>query len=266
MSRFFPILIMLLSAEVFGVTAAIAGPGGESRSSSPASRGPIHRSADTVVEGATVSEVDPEAIRKAIQKYLVDEWGRKVKTVHVTVLEPSDPVMIPGRAVELHVIPNPTEEGLGRRVFRVEAVANGKPRQTIHVVADIAAMIDVVVVTRFLKADEVIDMSDLKTIGLRVHQVNHPFITDQGEVVGKSASRPLPPDTPLRPAFVKLPLVIKKGDRVIIEARRGGLSIRAYGVTKSSGQIGQTVMVANLDSGRELRATVIAPNLVQVEF
>jgi flagella basal body P-ring formation protein FlgA len=65
---------------------------------------------------------------------------------------------------------------------------------------------------------------------------------------------------------VKLPLVIKKGDRVLIEARRGGLSIRAYGVTKSSGQIGQTVMVANLDSGRELRAKVVAPSLVEVEF
>ena len=151
-------------------------------------------------------------------------------------------------------------------MFHVEAVANGKPRKTIQVVADIAAMIDAVVVTRFLKTDELIEMGDLKTVGMRVHQVNHPFITDQGEVIGKSASRPLPPDTPLRPAFVKLPLVIKKGDRVLIEARRGGLSIRAYGVTKSSGQVGQTVMVANLDSGRELRAKVVAPSLVEVEF
>jgi flagella basal body P-ring formation protein FlgA len=174
--------------------------------------------------------------------------------------------MIPGGTVEVQVLPNPTEEGLGRRMFHVEAVANGKPRKTIQVVADIAAMIDAVVVTRFLKADELIEMGDIKTVGMRVHQVNHPFITDQGEVMGKSAARPLPPDTPLRPAFVKLPLVIKKGDRVLIEARRGGLSIRAYGVTKASGQVGQTVMVANLDSGRELRAKVVAPSLVEVEF
>jgi flagella basal body P-ring formation protein FlgA len=218
------------------------------------------------MDRATVSEVSPDLIRKAIQKHLESEWGRKVKTVHVTVLEPADPVMIPGGAVELQVIPSPMEEGLGRRMFHVEAVANGKPRKTIQVVADIAAMIDAVVATRFLKTDELIEMGDLKTVGMRVHQVNHPFITDQGEVIGKSASRPLPPDTPLRSAFVKLPLVIKKGDRVLIEARRGGLSIRAYGVTKSNGQVGQTVMVANLDSGRELRAKVVAPSLVEVEF
>jgi flagellar basal body P-ring formation protein FlgA len=168
--------------------------------------------------------------------------------------------------VELHIVPGPADEGLGRRMFHVEAVANGKLQKTIRVVADIAAMIDAVVATRFLKTDEVIDIGDLKTVGMRAHQINHPFITDQNEVIGKSASRPLPPDTPLRPAFVKLPLVVKKGDRVLIEARRGGLSIRAYGVTKSSGQVGQTVMVANLDSGRELRAKVVAPSLVEVEF
>jgi flagella basal body P-ring formation protein FlgA len=37
-------------------------------------------------------------------------------------------------------------------------------------------------------------------------------------------------------------------------------------VTKASGHVGQTVMVANLDSGRELRAKIVAPGIVQVEF
>jgi flagellar basal body P-ring formation protein FlgA len=265
MSRLLPILIVLLTSEIVDITAAMAGPSGESRSILPVSRGPIHRD-DVVVDRAAVSEVNPDLIRKAIQRHLEHEWGHKVKTVHVTVLEPADPVMVLGGSVELHIVPGPTEEGLGRRMFHVEAVANGKLRKTIQVVADIAAMIDAVVATRFLKTDEVIDIGDLKTVGMRVHQINHPFITDQNEVIGKSASRPLPPDTPLRPAFVKLPLVVKKGDRVLIEARRGGLSIRAYGVTKSSGQVGQTVMVANSDSGRELRAKVVAPSLVEVEF
>jgi flagellar basal body P-ring formation protein FlgA len=266
MSRIWLTMIMLLSSVVLDVTPSHAGSSGEPRSISSVPRGPIHRATDTVVDRSAVSEVSPDLIRKAIQKHLESEWGHKVKTVHVTVLDPADSVIIPGGTVELQVTPNSLEEGLGRRMFHVEAVANGKSRKTIQVVADIAAMIDAVVVTRFLKADELIDMSDLKTVGLRVHQVNHPFITDQGEVIGKSASRPLPPETPLRPAFVKPPLVMKKGDRVLIEARRGGLSIRANGVTKANGQVGQTVMVTNLDSGRELRAKVVAPNLVEVEF
>lgn len=266
MSGFLLIVIMLLLPGIFGVTTAIAGSSVESRSTSPTSRSPIHRATDSVVTRAAVSEVTPDLIRKAIQKHLESEWGGKVKTVQVTVLEPADSVMISGGMVELQVIDNPAGESLGRRMFHLEAAVHGKPRQTIQVVADIAAMIDAVVATRFLKTDELIDAGDLKTVEMRVYQMKHPFITDRSEVIGKSAARPLPPDVPLRPAFVKLPVVIKKGDRVLIEARRGGLSIRAYGVTKSNGQLGQTVMVANLDSGRELRAKVVASNLVEVEF
>jgi flagella basal body P-ring formation protein FlgA len=109
MSRLWVILIMLLTSEVLGIGAAVAGPSGESRSVSPVSRGPIHRD-DVVVERAAVSEVNPDLIRKAIQRHLEHEWGRKVKTVHVTVLEPADPVMVPGGTVELHIVPGPADE------------------------------------------------------------------------------------------------------------------------------------------------------------
>ena len=111
MSGFLPILIMLLSSGVFYATPTIAGPSGEPRSNPPGSRGPIHRAVDTVAERVAVSEINPDLIGKAIQKHLEREWGGKVKAVHVTVLEPADPVMIPGGTVELHVNPNPMEEG-----------------------------------------------------------------------------------------------------------------------------------------------------------
>ena len=56
------------------------------------------------------------------------------------------------------------------------------------------------------------------------------------------------------------------GDRVMIEARQGNLSIQTVGVTKSHGEMGQTITVSNVDSGKELRATVVAPGVVRVTF
>jgi flagella basal body P-ring formation protein FlgA len=166
----------------------------------------------------------------------------------------------------MRVVPVSNDERLGRRMFQVAVNVNGKPWNTIEVLTDVTAMIDAIVPNRYLNSDELIDALDLKTVRMRTHQLSHPFITDREEVVGKSAARPLPAETPLRAGFLKAPVLIKKGDRVMIEAKRGGLSIQAYGVTKSSGYVGQTVMVGNLDSGRELRAKVVGPGLVQVEF
>jgi flagella basal body P-ring formation protein FlgA len=246
-----------------------AAPGvGEVRSGTGSVAQSGHGSGHRALESgrATDGALTPELMRKAIHAHLEGIWGQRVKEVQVAVAEPSDPVGLPPGKVEWHVVPASSEEGMGRRCFDVVVTVNGRAWKTIEVLADVTATVDAVVLNRFVKPDEVIDGPDLKSARVRVSQLDHPFLTDRSEVIGKSAVRPLPADTPLRAAFLKAPLVIKKGDRVTIEARRGGLSIQTYGVTKSSGYVGQIIMVANQESGRELRAKVVGPGLVQVEF
>ncbi len=260
-------ILLLVSSEVcLAGDTAMAGSRTDTRMVSTVPSGSNHRGVGHEAAQPSPRDLSPERLMGAIQKYLEEEWSERIKNVSVTVLDPSEAVPIPAGAVELRVLPSASDEGLGRRVFHIAVTVDRKPWKTIQVIADVSATVDAIVPTRFLKPDEVIEAGDLKTVKVRVLQLNHPFVTSRDEVVGKSAARPLQPDTPLRTGFVKPALVIKKGDRVMIEARRGGLSIQTYGITKSNGQVGQTIMVANVDSGRELRAKVVAPNLVQVEF
>lgn len=221
--------------------------------------------APAAAQPATGREFHPDLLKKTIEKYLEGEWGQRVTAVQVTVLEPSEPKRMPAGVIELRVLPS-GDEGLGRRLFRVAATADGKPWTVIETLTDVSAAVDVVAPARALKTDELIEAADLTTARTRVYDLKHPYITDAAEVIGKSAARPLQPDTPLRTTFLKKPFMVRKGDRVMIEARRGGLSIQTSGVTKSSGHVGDSIMVANVDSGRELRAKIVAPGLVQVEF
>lgn len=215
----------------------------------------------------TMRELHFEQLQKTIQKYLEGEWGARVKSVQVTLLEPLDAIKIPAGVIELQI---PSASGgnttMGRRSFSIQIMVNGNAWKTIEALADISAMIDVVAPSRFLKAEETIEPDDLTTARIVTYDVKHPFITDPEAAIGKSTARPLQPNTPLRPTFLKKPFMVKKGDHVMIEARRGNFSVQTSGVTKGSGQVGQTVMVANLDSGRELRAKIVAPGLVQVDF
>jgi flagellar basal body P-ring formation protein FlgA len=261
--------IVLISLWVGGlswISVVSAGSRVDTRTVTLVNAGHELRSVEKEREKPTTQELNAELFQGAIHRYLEQAWSQKVKTISVAVLDPAEPISVPSGIIEFQVLPTGSDDGLGRRVFPVSVAVGGKSWKTIQVLADVSAMIEAIVPTRLLRTEELIDGADLKTTRIRVHQWNHPFVTDRDEVIGKSAARPLPPDTPLRPTFVKLPLIVKKGDRVLIEARRGGLSIQTYGITKSSGQVGQTIMVANLDSGRELRAKVVAPSLVQVEF
>ncbi|MBH0180015.1 MAG: flagellar basal body P-ring formation protein FlgA [Nitrospira sp.] len=264
MSRFHLVSVLfLLSATLGSVTSAEAG---RSEAMPVSLAAPGHRSHEGGATRPAEREISGDLLTKTIRGYLEAEWGRKVKDVQVTVLDPSEPIKVPSGDMELHVIPVSNDERLGRRMFQMAVNVNGKSWNTVEVLADVAAMIDALAPNRSLKSDEIIDGQDLKTVRMRTHQLSHPFMTDREEVIGKSAARPLPADVPFRTGFLKAPVLVKKGDRVMIEAKRGGLSIQAYGVTKSSGRVGQTIMVSNQDSGRELQAKIVGPGLVQVEF
>lgn len=264
MNRFHLVLVMFLLSEMLWISTPAEAGRSEAMPVLPAAPG--HRSHEGGAIRPAEREISGELLTKTIRGYLEAEWGRRVKDVQVTVLDPAEPIKVPSGDMELHVVPVSNDERLGRRTFQMAVNVNGKSWNTVEVLADVAAMIDALAPNRSLKSDEIIDGQDVKTVRMRTHQLSHPFITDREEVIGKSAARPLPADVPFRAGFLKAPVLIKKGDRVMIEAKRGGLSIQAYGVTKSSGRVGQTIMVGNLDSGRELQAKIVGPGLVQVEF
>ena len=213
-----------------------------------------------------VHQLHPEQIQRSILQVLEQEMAGKVRAVHVVVVDPIDPMKIPSGGIGLRISPIGVEEGLGRRAFHVQINMNGEPWQTIDAIADVSASIDAVVPTRVIQIDSVIETEDVTVHRVKLTDLDHQLITDVKDVIGKSAARPLQANNPIRLGMVKKPYAVRKGDRVSIEARHGGLSIQAVGVTKASGELGQSVTVANVDSGKELRAKIVGPGAVRVEF
>ena len=81
---------------------------------------------------------------------------------------------------------------------------------------------------------------------------------DPADVVGSNDPSPLTASKRDRLTSLRRPFArAQKGDRVTIEARRRGLSIQTVGVTKSHGELGQTITVSNVPVRRDLPATVV---------
>ncbi len=211
-------------------------------------------------------QISMEQVRRAISGYLQGRMDGRVSEVEVEVLEPSDPVVVPAGRLQLEVAASSGIEQSGRRRFQVIPSVDGRPGDRIEVVTDVSLYADVVVAARMLKPEEVIEAEDLSTARVKVSGLPHQLVTGFPEAVGKSPGRVLPPNQPIRLASLVRPLTVRKGDRVTIEARRGGLAIQAVGTTKTAGQLGTFVTVTNADSGKDIRAKVVGPGLVRVEF
>ena len=208
----------------------------------------------------------PEQIRGVIHDYVKRELAGRAVDCQVALGDPQQPIVVPSGTMDMQVSTSHSEEPLGRRVFQIHLTVNGRFIKTVEAVADVAAVVEVVVPIRSIKADEEIAADDVTTERLVMYDLKQPFATNPADVVGKAAIRPLPPQNAIRLTSVRRPFAVHKGDRVTIEARQGGLSIQTVGVTKSHGELGQTIIVSNVDSGKDLRATVVGPGVVRVSF
>jgi flagellar basal body P-ring formation protein FlgA len=216
--------------------------------------------------GARMQYVTPSHVQQAIVDYVRSHKDETVADVQVRLLEPEQSVSLPGGAVEIRVLPVASTERYGRREFDVALSSNGKVMQTARASADIIALVDVAVATRLIKIDQTIEADDVTIARTPMTAAPRQYAMNLDEVIGKRAARPIAPHVPINTSTLASPYLVRKGDRVTIEARRGRLQIQTIGIMKAVGQVGQTVTVTNQDSGRDLRAKVIGPGLVRVEF
>ncbi|MEW6542379.1 MAG: flagellar basal body P-ring formation chaperone FlgA [Nitrospirota bacterium] len=215
---------------------------------------------------AVTQSVNVEQVRAVLLQYLERQLGSKADEVEVQVLSPLEPFSVPAGSLDLHVIPRGQDRALGKKLFEVGVAVDRKEVETVRVTAEVTARADVVTPVRPIRPDETIEAEDLAVTRIQLPVAMHDFMKDVETVVGKRALRYLQPDQPVRLSALALPYVVKRGDRVTIEAKHGGLLIQAAGLTKAAGSVGQSIAVTNLDSGKEVRARVIGPGVVRVEF
>jgi flagellar basal body P-ring formation protein FlgA len=213
-----------------------------------------------------MQQVTPDQMQQVILDYIRSHKDETVADVQVQLLEPAEAMSLPIGTLGMRVVPSLTREGYGRRQMDVALSIHGKIVQTVTALADVTALVDVAVATRTIRIDETIQPDDVTLTRMPLVATARQYATNVDEVIGKRAARPLASHAPISMTALGQPFLVRKGDRVTIEAKRKGLLVQTIGITKAVGQVGQTVTVTNQDSGKDLRAKVVGPGLVRVEF
>jgi flagella basal body P-ring formation protein FlgA len=90
------------------------------------------------------------------------------------------------------------------------------------------------------------------------------FLTDVGDLQGRSVQRPLPMGTTLSMDMFKADLVIQHGQEVTLVAAAGGIEVRATGRALADAASGARLKVQNLSSLRVVEGVAEGPGLVRV--
>ncbi len=108
--------------------------------------------------------------------------------------------------------------------------------------------------------------ADLVELRLPHTTLARDAVIDPSAVEGAQLRRAVKPGEPLREAWLQVPPVIERGDRVRMVAVRGALRITARGEALSDGVRGAYVRVRNLDSRKVVSGRVTGPGEIELEF
>ena len=131
--------------------------------------------------------------------------------------------------------------------------------------------IRVLVPARFIPAGQVLRASDVRLIDWphgkgKVGGDVSGFVQDEAEIVGLETQQSLTPGQPIPRRALRSPLVIRRRDSVLVEARVRGITVRTIAVAKADARMGEVVQLENPETREVFAATAAGPRFAQLQL
>ncbi len=210
--------------------------------------------------GPAQAETRASDVEAAAARYLEHHYRQQFPNAEIRLhLNPvSTALQLPDCNSPLNVEP---PRGSGSRLTTRVSCA-GPRNWGLFVTARVEVLRDVVVSRRPLGRGEIIDNRDISIRQQDISDNSRGFYTRPEDVIGRSASRNIANGSLLNAGMLTEPVLIHRGDSLIIEVKTGSLRIRAQGTALEDGEKGEQIRVRNDRSGEEIRARIVARGLV----
>lgn len=155
-------------------------------------------------------------------------------------------------------VQNPQSQG---RITLLVACGND---WSIYVPVDLDIYRPVVVATKPLASGAVITTADVEMNALEISQLTGTYLTALDAAIGMGVKRPITSGRAVFAQQLEQPLLIRRGEAVIIKADSGELAVKMSGTALTDGRRGELIRIKNRASARVVDARVIAPGQVSV--
>lgn len=187
-------------------------------------------------------------------------WGGDPEaTIEVNVGRLDGRLRLPACSLPLATELPPGAEALGAVAVGVRCA---EPAWSLFVPARVAVKRPVVVLAVSRPRGATLAASDLVLEPRDIAGLAGGYLTDPAELVGQSLRRTLQARTVLLPSHAAAPELVRRGERVTLQAAAGTISVQVEGEALADGALGERVRVRNLATRRVVEGTVGGAGLV----
>lgn len=204
------------------------------------------------------------AIVQAAQKELQSAFGQSDVTYEPQpgigdLVVPSGHV---GAELRASFLPNRVTSGTVS--VPVEVLVDGAPYRTVYTSWKVEAWREAPVLVRDVGIGEELTRALFKRQRIRVGVTDQAFLTE-GAAEGSTAVRALRAGTLVSSRDVRRALLVRRGDTVQLQVRKGSITATSTAVAADDGFLGDKIRVVT-PSQREMRAVILGRELVSIEL
>lgn len=124
----------------------------------------------------------------------------------------------------------------------------------------------VLVLTRTVEAGQPFTSDMVVSTVRNLNEITGSVLSDQGALNGRAAARTLVAGAVLSPGDLVAERIIRRGDPIVLVARRGNIEVRAAGKALGDAGLSERIMVENIHSRRTMQGIVQAPGEVEISL
>jgi flagella basal body P-ring formation protein FlgA len=210
---------------------------------------------------ATDAWQDLDAIRAAAEHAVAAGGAQNGASVraHAQALDPRLRLPACTRELAAHL---PRKSATPRPA--VEVRCEGPAPWKVYVAVNRAETRRVLVAARTLARGKVLAFDDIALADREIDTPGQSYLADPAAVIGQTLRRGLAEGEPLPGGALDAPVAIRAGDEISLESGAAGFRVRAAGVARTAGGLGQTIAVRNTSSGRVVQAIVRTEKVAEV--
>lgn len=220
----------------------------------------------SVPEAAMENLVAEGEVRRVVEGFLLQRGTGLNAELSVKRIGYKGDLRLPPGRVSFEVIAPDRWPGYGRASLALVVRVDDQVKRNLTVLVEVEALAELVVASRTVERGEVLAPSDLALVRRDLSQMQGRYLKSVDEAAGLRARNVIRGNTPLRPEHLERVPVVKSGQLVTIVAENEVVRITASGKAKGSGAIGDSIVVQNLASLKEVSARVLDAATVKVDF
>jgi len=202
------------------------------------------------------------AVRRAAEGQLRRELDSKVTGVKFAAAELDSRLKVAACPAPL-VATGKLPRGTQARVL-VRVACNSGVYWSLNVPVEIHRATEVLVLKRAVGRGEIIRVEDVLVQARELPGLTSPFVSRVTDLTGRLTRRPIPEGTAVTADALDAPLLIHRGQNVVLAARAGGIEVRAPGIALADAGAEQRVRVRNLNSLKIVEGVADTAGVVRV--